>query len=157
MTGPVPAIQASRLVISRSLTLRFRRSSIEAKFLSQRLERQNLPSQYFEETVPISAPLRSRFSSPKVRSLRIFRLLTLPYKRLITKNVEQAMALFPLKVLRVLLLNQISVSPSSTAGPTLGSVSSRECLDAPAILATFTAGHTTRDMPPEICGAECAA
>ena len=52
------------------------------------------------------------------------------------------MALFPLKVLRVLLLNQISVSPSSTAGPTLFSVSSRECLDAPAILATFTAGHT---------------
>ena len=28
------------------------------------------------------------------------------------------------------------------SGPLVGSVSSRECLDAPAILATFTAGRT---------------
>ena len=28
------------------------------------------------------------------------------------------------------------------AGQNIGSVSSRECLDAPAILATFTAGRT---------------
>ena len=31
-------------------------------------------------------------------------------------------------------------NPGSATG--IGSVSSRECLDAPAILATFTAGHT---------------
>jgi len=31
---------------------------------------------------------------------------------------------------------------SQRAAAALGSVSSRECLDAPAILATFTAGRT---------------
>ena len=41
-----------------------------------------------------------------VRSLRIFLLLTLPYKQLIIKNVDQAVTLFPLKVLPILLLSQ---------------------------------------------------
>ena len=62
--------------------------------------------EHSEETVTISVGLESLFSSLKVWSLRMPLLLTPAYKLLIIKNVDQAVTLFPLEVMPVLLLSQ---------------------------------------------------